>query len=511
MFKNVSELMGSFSFLKEGAYLSSANWGCSEQADGHIVVHTSAHFPKSLEKDTFPWQKQHWLSKKEPLSQLQSSSAWVWIASGAFQKKWPPSYQAVEAAPGSLYGFYRDNVGQALIQALHQKVKVLNISFSSSSSNPEVYVGAFAGLEMAAYHFQKHKVDLPKLHVDGKKNLLSAFLNKGRSLGESVNLARHLVNLPAEHLAPVSYGKCLQKLFQGTLVSVNVWDEARLKKENMNLLLAVGQAGSQPPRLVKLSYPGKKGAAAAAAKKPPMVFVGKGVTYDTGGLSLKPAGAMRLMKKDMGGSAALAGLMWRLSEGSINYPVDVYLPLAENSVSANAFRPGDILKSKKGLSIEIDNTDAEGRLILADALTLAQEAPLKALVNVATLTGAIKAGLGSEVGGLFSNHSKISKGLFSASRRACDELWPMPLVQQMKRNLKSSVADLVNSNNAWGGAVNAALFLEAFIEEGTPWAHLDIFAWASSANRFYQHEGGNGQAVQALSFWLEEKPWLQNF
>jgi leucyl aminopeptidase len=232
------------------------------------------------------------------------------------------------------------------------------------------------------------------------------------------------------------------------------------------------------------------------------------VTFDTGGLDIKPSSNMRLMKKDMGGSAALAGLAHWLGEAQISLPVDIYLGLAENSVDGKSMRPSDVLIARSGMSVEIHNTDAEGRLVLADVLDVAvtqknADEPSQ-VIDVATLTGAIKAGLGAEISGLFCNDDSLAKELESAGQLAGEPNWRMPLYSRYGRNMDSSFADIVNCVDGFGGAITAALFLEKFIR-GKSWAHMDIYGWNDRAQGALTFAGGSGQAVQTLIEFLQKK------
>lgn len=261
--------------------------------------------------------------------------------------------------------------------------------------------------------------------------------------------------------------------------------------------MAVGQASMQEPHMVHIQYRG-------AGKAKPIAFVGKGVTFDAGGLDIKPAAGMRLMKKDMGGSASVAGIAYWVIHSKAKINCDFYFAIAENSVAKESFRPGDVLTARNGKTVEIHNTDAEGRLVMADSLTVASEKKPKILIDIATLTGAIKYGLGGNVPGLFSNQDNLAECLLRSGQRHGDLCWRMPLIPEEKSRLKSDVADLVNCTNGYGGAITAALFLEMFTQN-VPWAHFDIYAWAESAKGALAGAGGSGQIVQLMSDFLENE------
>jgi leucyl aminopeptidase len=361
---------------------------------------------------------------------------------------------------------------------------------------------AITGLEIALYRYKRiRKGEAPSFTLTLKqkgKALSAKTVGERTHLGVAVNLARHLVNLPPNDLNPVTYAHFCEEFFKGIKsVDVEVWDEKRLHSEKMNLHLAVGQGSKTAPRMVRVSY------RPVGGKKAPIAFVGKGITFDSGGLDIKPSSGMRLMKKDMGGSASVLGLAyWAACEG-VKQPLDFYLALAENSISGDAFRPGDVFTARNGLSVEIHNTDAEGRLVLADVLDVAVTADEKprVVIDLATLTGAIKVALGSGLAGLFSNDQKLEETLTAAGEESGDLAWPMPLFQRYRSSTSSNFADMVNAVDGFGGAVTAALFLEKFVKD-VPWAHFDIYAWKDSADGCMLESGGNGQTIQALAQWL---------
>ncbi len=361
---------------------------------------------------------------------------------------------------------------------------------------------AITGLEIALYRYKRiRKGDGAKFKLTLKqkgKALSAKAIEERAHLGVSVNLARHLVNLPPNELNPQTFALFARDWFSGLKsIDLEIWDEKKLSSEKMNLHLAVGRGSSTPPRLVRISY------RPVGGKKDPIAFVGKGITFDTGGLDIKPSSGMRLMKKDMGGAASVLGLAHWASVEGIKQPLDFYLALAENSISGDSFRPSDVVTGRSGVSVEIHNTDAEGRLVLADALDVAvtsEEKP-RVVIDLATLTGAIKVALGSALAGLFSNDPKLSETLTAAGEEAGELSWPMPLLQKYRSSMSSNFADMVNSVDGFGGAVTAALFLEKFVKD-VPWAHFDIYAWKDSADGCYLEGGGNGQTVQLLSTWL---------
>lgn len=402
------------------------------------------------------------------------------------------------------YGLARDFVGEKIIQL--EAFNLTKLCLHGYQLDYDELLGSLLGIELARYDYKNStsKIEFScsydgELPTDALKEILSNAL----AIGNSINLARFLVDVPPSEKRPETYAMAIKALFEKSKsMQVNIWDDKRLKKEGMGLMLGVGGGSVQLPRLVHLKYRPTK-----ARDTAPVAFVGKGITFDTGGLNLKPGNSMRLMKKDMGGSACLVGLASWLEASQSDIPCDIYLALAENSVDAHSFRPSDVLTAKNGMTVEIDNTDAEGRLVMGDALCVASSAKGKDkpqfLIDVATLTGAIKVGLGSDIGGLFSNSDDLAFILQSCSQIAGDPLWRMPLMKSQREKLKSDVADIANSCSGFGGAIRAAMFLQEFTGD-IPWAHLDIYAWNDGTRSFYRTSGGSGQGVQCLAQFISQ-------
>lgn len=400
----------------------------------------------------------------------------------------------------SPYAMARDLAGTCYRQLTQSLPANLEVHYHGESV--EELMGLCVGLEMAQYNFKNHwpkpqnGVQTPGLKIFTSFSKEKEILKEAALLGEGVNVARFLVDLPPNILTPKSYVELLKNHFsQAAKTQVQVWDHKRLSKENMGLHIAVGQGSVDKSYMVHIHYRGGE------AQRQPVAFVGKGITFDSGGLDVKPANNMRLMKKDMGGSATIAGLAHRVIMGKLPLNCDFYFALAENAINEQAFRPGDVLTARNGKTVEIHNTDAEGRLVLGDVLTVAAENKPEFLIDVATLTGAIKYGLGAQVPGLFSNHDNLADSLLRAGQIRGDVSWRMPLIPEERRKLKSDVADMVNSVDGFGGAVTAALFLENFTGR-VPWAHFDIYSWIDRPNGLYGASGGSGQLVQALSHFV---------
>ena len=361
------------------------------------------------------------------------------------------------------------------------------------------------GLKLKSYEFDKYKSKKTKrlisIFVLGKKNKPSLQTQiKFKALEEGTFYARDLVSEPGNVLHPDEYAKRLNSLRKDGL-KINVYDEKKLKKMGMYALLGVGQGSIRGSYLVTMEWNGAKN------KSKPLAFVGKGVCFDTGGYSLKPARFMEDMTYDMAGSATVVGLMknFALRKAKIN-AVGV-VGLVENMVSGNAQRPGDIVKSYSGKTIEILNTDAEGRLVLADALTFTEKKfKPKFIVDLATLTGAIIVCLGSEYAGLFSNDDKLSEQIFHAGNEVEEKVWRMPLHKNYDKLMNSKNADVQNINYVGGaGSTTAAQFLQRFILNKTPWAHLDIAGMAfSKYGGALNSEGATGFGVRLLNQLVED-------
>jgi leucyl aminopeptidase len=315
-------------------------------------------------------------------------------------------------------------------------------------------------------------------------------------VAEGVFLARDLVNTPANDLGPAELEAAIRVLAKrhGAKVSSIVGKD--LLKKNFPLVYAVGQGSERAPRLVEFTW-GKP-------SHPKVTLVGKGVCFDTGGLDIKPDAAMLLMKKDMGGAAASLALAHMIMAAKLKVRLRVIIPAVENSISGLAFRPGDIFKSRKGITVEIGNTDAEGRLVLADALSLAGEEKPELVIDFATLTGAARVALGPDIPPAFTQDDVLWNSLAKHASREADPLWRLPLWQPYMEMLGSKVADTNNVGGGHAGAITAALFLSKFAGGAKSWLHLDIFAW-NPRERPGRPEGGEANSVRALYALLTER------
>jgi leucyl aminopeptidase len=380
------------------------------------------------------------------------------------------------------------------------------INTDSIKSTIDDFLGYFLhGLKLKSYEFNIYKSKKEKklfiINIIAKKSKLAVKNElKFKALEEGSFYARDLVSEPGNILHPDEYAKRLSSLKKYGL-KINIYDDKKLKKLGMNALLGVGQGSIRGSYLVTMEWNGAKN------NSSPLAFVGKGVCFDTGGYSLKPAKFMEDMTYDMAGSATVVGLMINLAMRNAKINAVGVVGLVENMVSGNAQRPGDIVKSYSGKTIEILNTDAEGRLVLADALTFTEKKfKPKFMIDLATLTGAIIVSLGSEYAGLFSNDDKLSKQLLTAGEKVDEKLWRMPLHKNFDKLINSKNADMQNINYVGGaGSTTAAQFLQRFILNKTPWAHLDIAGMAFSKYGGALNSGGaTGYGIRLLNKLIED-------
>jgi leucyl aminopeptidase len=358
---------------------------------------------------------------------------------------------------------------------------------------------AFAeGVGLGCYQFLRYKSDakpsrLERVLVVGRGGAkVRAGLERGARIAEAVAWARDLINEPAAAKSPEDVAELARKIARSSGLKIKVFAGEQLERERMGGVLGVGNGSQRPPRFVRLEY-------APANARGTLALVGKGVVFDSGGLSLKTAGGMETMKTDMSGAAAVIAAMSALRDLGVKTRVVGYVPLVENMPSGHAMRPGDVLRMRNGKTVEVLNTDAEGRLILADALALADDEAADAVVDVATLTGAVVTALGEKVAGLMGSDDAWVDQVRDAAERAGERVWHLPLPEDYRRNLDSEVADLRNIASGGGaGTLTAGLFLKEFVG-AKPWAHLDIAGTArSSAEDGDVSKGGTGFGVRTL-------------
>ncbi len=346
---------------------------------------------------------------------------------------------------------------------------------------------------MGAYKFSKY--------LKTKHTPPTLVLAKNMHADETIAIVRALhngrdyINTPASDMGPVALQEVAQELadVHNAKLSAVIGDD--LLGENYPMIHAVGRAAHEAPRLIEINW-GDEGA-------PRLAIVGKGITFDTGGVDIKSAAGMRIMKKDMGGAAHALALAEMIMASQLPVRLHVLLAVAENSVSANAFRPGDVLNSRKGLTVEIDNTDAEGRLVLGDALCKACEEGPDLVIDFATLTGAARVALGPTLAPFFSNRNTPITPLLQSGTRQADPFWNMPLWEPYMSLLSSPIADMKNSGSGFAGSVTAALFLQKFIGKGQAWMHFDVYGWNPTATPG-RPKGGEIMTARAIYHWLKD-------
>jgi leucyl aminopeptidase len=398
-----------------------------------------------------------------------------------------------------------------------QKLKATEMTFVVPDAAP-AHEGVRAiteGLLLGAYKFDRYKTgnkDDKKAPALGEVRLcvkgisrsreLDAAVELGRRVAESTNWARDLVNEPPNVVHPERLAQAAQEVAKETGLKVTIGGRREIERLNMGMFLGVAQGSAHEPKLIHVAYVPKN---LKDAKRAPLALVGKAITFDSGGLSLKPADAMIDMKTDMAGSAAVLGAMRVIGELKPPFPVHAFIGACENMPSGTAYRPGDILTSRLGKTVEITNTDAEGRLVLGDILTWACEHKPAAVIDLATLTGACVIALGNYIVGAFGEHDATVDEVLKAAKAAGEEFWRMPVAEQQKDALRSEVADMKNSGERWGGAINAALFLKEFVGD-TPWVHLDIAGPSTSPKeRGYFNKGATGVGVRTLVEFVRQR------
>ncbi|MBN2187269.1 MAG: leucyl aminopeptidase [Dehalococcoidia bacterium] len=365
----------------------------------------------------------------------------------------------------------------------------------------EVLVEAIAeGSLLGLYSFNQYKnpgyQDIEEMLIveedESKILALERGVRKGKIMAESTALARDMVNEPSNYMTPTRMSELAKEIADKHALKFKAFDSEDMKSMGMGGLLGVAKGSNEPPKLITLSYKGDEQSDSAIG------FIGKGVTFDSGGISIKPSEHMEEMKDDMAGGAAVMAALKAIAELKPKVNVTAIVPATENLPSGTALKPGDILKAMNGKTIEVINTDAEGRLILADALSYAVEQKLSPLVDLATLTGACRVALGTGYSGVFSNNQQLADKVLGAAAKTGEKLWQMPVPEEYKEQIKSEIADIKNTGDRYGGAITAALFLAEFVGD-TPWVHLDIAGPASSNKESgYIVKGATGVGVRTL-------------
>ena len=376
----------------------------------------------------------------------------------------------------------------------------LRVAVSLEAVEPEVIKGAAEGALLGAYDFVKVSGQQPRAAIgsitvvsnSGRTEARDA-VDAARTVAEAVCQARDWVNTPANVLYPETFAEAARAAAKGTKIDVEVLDEKALEKGGFGGILAVGGGSARPPRLVRFSY-------APRGAKAHLALVGKGITFDTGGLNLKPADGMYTMKSDMAGAAAVLAATRAIAKLGLKVKVTAYASMAENMPSGTAYRPSDVLTMYGGTTVENVNSDAEGRLVMADALVRAGEDSPDLLIDVATLTGACVVALGERVSGLMASDDTAADAVLDAAESAGEAFWQLPIPEGTRKKLDSKVADLRSGGNRAGGALTAAAFLQTFVADDLPWAHLDIAGPSFNDEGPYDYvpTGGTGVAVRTL-------------
>jgi leucyl aminopeptidase len=382
----------------------------------------------------------------------------------------------------------------------HRAIAVDFVGASDNAVDPVVAVQSIVeGIELGAYEFLTHKsepkaTELRRVTIVGPTNAKArAALTRGEAIGAGVALARDLVNEPGGSLTPVAFARRATTLARSKKLTAQVMDLAAIRKARLGGILGVNRGSDQQPRFVTLRYRPQ------GRSRGSLAFVGKGITFDSGGLSIKTAQGMMTMKCDMAGAAAVLGAMSAIADVAPPVEVTAYLPMTDNMLGGDATRPGDVLTIRNNKTVEVLNTDAEGRLILADALSLASEAKHDAIIDLATLTGAAMAALGPQYAAVMGNDDAWVQQVLGAGDRAGERLWRLPLVPEYRPMLDSTVADIKNIGGPLAGAITAGLFLQEFVADGVAWAHMDIAGPAFTDTPFDEHpKGGTGFGVRSL-------------
>lgn len=401
--------------------------------------------------------------------------------------------------------------------AVHSNLKSLKATTASvcidgvvnDKRKTDVYVQAFTeGLILTDYNFdelkskkndsdkEKKEMTVQIVTASASEASVKKAFQEGMILGETVNFSRRLGDLPGNLMTPTILADTVVDAVKGTGIKATVWDKARIKKEKMGGLLGVAQGSDQEPRFIILEYKG------AAASKKPIAFVGKGLTFDCGGISIKPSANMEEMKYDMCGGANVIGATLAIAKLKLKVNVICVVPATENLVNGSATKPGDVHTARNGKTFEVNNTDAEGRLILADALSYASEQNPEIIIDAATLTGAMVMALGNTHTGYFTRNQGLKKKIEEAAQDSGEWVWNMPLTDFHVKDMKGTFADLSNISSSKGaGSATAAAFLEQFVGEGIPWAHFDIAgtAWAVGNRLPYcPKKGASGAMIRTF-------------
>lgn len=430
-----------------------------------------------------------WLSSTSPLIQN-------WVAAHAF-KAASGKHLVVPGSDGAIDCVIVGVSDPMILWDTGSLAKALPVGSYALAGDysPAEGEAALLGWLLGSYEFDRYKTAAPATAILEIPAGIDA--KQVNAIHDATRLVRDLVNTPANDLGPSALAAAAESLAKEFAADCKIIVGDDLLTQNYPAVHAVGRAASDAPRLIEMTW--------GNPAHPTIALVGKGVCFDSGGLDIKPATGMKLMKKDMGGAAHVLGIAHCIMALKINVHLKVLIPAVENAISGNAMRPLDVVKTRAGITIEIGNTDAEGRVILADALARAAESNPTLIIDFATLTGAARVALGTELPALFCNDDSFAQDILAAGDRAADPLWRMPLWPGYRKMIEGKVADITNSpEGGFAGAITAALFLERFVPVGILWAHLDIMAW-NVASKPGRPEGGEALCLRTMTDMLLTK------
>lgn len=388
----------------------------------------------------------------------------------------------------------RENVAKAIRKCIELKAKSVAFDFATDYSYA---LPAILGAAIVNYHFDKYKTKkehrITELYFS---NVSEADVEYAKTVAESMKLARNLANEPAAFATPTKLAEIAQGL-EG--IKTVIYDEAKIKELGMNAFLAVGQGSVQPPKFIHMKYSPEN-------PKKRIAIIGKGLCFDSGGLDIKPPSSMLTMRDDMSGAACILGVMKALVKLKPDIEVHGIIAACENMPSGSSYKPGDILTAKNGKTIEVDNTDAEGRLTLADALCYACELEVDEVVDIATLTGACMVALGTSASGIMGNNEEFVKSLIEIGKKSGEKYWELPMWQEYRDNMNSDIADMKNTGTRYGGASAAGMFLKEFVTDSVKWAHLDVAgtAFLEKPQKEFS-KGATGIGVRTLLNYIVQK------
>lgn len=432
-------------------------------------------------------QLHHWLED-------QSDSVKVWVDSNRFEAA-PHTYCAIAGESGALETVVYGVSANPDIWSLSKAPSELPLADYKLDCgwDEQLKSDVALGWALGSYQFDRYKNQQKETAKLVQQNASAALLNQVSAIYQ----VRDLINLPPDDMMPPEMACEAKKLAERFGAEFKQWIGDELLSDNFPAIHAVGRASIHAPRLLQIEW--------GNPEHPRLALVGKGVCFDSGGLDLKPSSAMRYMQKDMGGAAHVLGLAELIMANDLPVNLQVLVPAVENAVSGNAFHPGDILATRKGLTVEVDNTDAEGRLVLCDAIDEAGHSKPDLIIDFATLTGAARVAVGTEIACFFSNQPELAAELVEVGAELDDVTWQLPLHAPYRSMLDSGSADIVNcSSGPFGGAITAALFLKEFVPENTDWIHFDVMAWNNRV-RPGRPKGGEAMGIRAIYKVLESR------